>query len=181
MAKAKVRGLEEEINRVFSRYESNLKKAMQEAVDEAEFDIRFEAESCLYQYYENFQPGVGEPNIYERTNTLINAFVPYNNVISEKNSIVASVGMSYDSSKLEGVYYGSEKWSPVDGSWVLANYLAGIHPTTDGEVLPGRAQYIEIYDPVSPDEKMESYLNDYVKTFNNNVLKSFAKKVIKRR
>ncbi len=181
MGKAKVRGLEDEINRVFSRYKSNLKKAMQEAADEAEFDIRFKAESCLYQYYENFQPGVGEPNIYERTNTLINAFVPYNNVVSENNSIVASVGMGYDPSKLEGVYYGSAKWSPVDGSWVLANYLAGIHPTTDGEVIPGAAQYIEIYDLVSPDEKMEAFLNEYVKTFNNNVLKSFANKVIKGR
>ena len=181
MARAKVRGLEEEINRVFSRYESNLKKSMQEAADEAELDIRLEAESCLYRYYENY-----EPNWYHRTEGLINAFVPYSNVTKDKknNTLVATVGMSYDPSRLDGVYNrnSSPQYQPVDSAWVLSNYLAGIHPTTNGYPLyADELEYIEIRDPVSPDDHMDAFLQQYVKTFNNNVLKSFAKKVIKGR
>lgn len=181
MAKAKIRGLEEEINRVFSRYESNLKKSMQEAADEAEFDIRFEAESCLYRYYENY-----EPNWYHRTEGLINAFVPYNSVTKDtkNNTLVAVVGMGYDASRLDGLYSsnGSPQYQPVDSSWVLSNYLSGIHPTTNGYPLYADAlKCIEIRDPVSPDNHMDAFLQQYVKTFNNNVLKSFANKVIKGR
>lgn len=181
MAKAKVRGLEDEINRVFSRYESNLKKSLQEAADEAEWDIGLEAESCLYRYYKNY-----EPNWYDRSEKLINAFVPYNSVIKNErnNTLVATVGISYDASRLDGVYssHGSEKYQPVDSSWVLNNYLAGIHPITNGyPIYSDVLEYIEIHDPVSPDDYMDSFLRQYVKTFNNNVLKSFAKKVIKRR
>lgn len=179
MAKAKVRGLDEAIDEVFKNYEKALTKAMKYAAEKAKDDIEFKAKSCLWEYYENFQPGKGEPNIYERTGQLENAFVPYMNVKSGTNDITASVGMGYDSTKLEGIYYGSQKWRPVEGSWVLENYLAGIHPTTDGSPLPG-AEYIAVYDVVSPDTKMETYLNEYVKTFNNNVLISFAKQVTRR-
>lgn len=179
--KTKVRGLEEEINRVFSRYESNLKKAMQEAAEEAEFDIRFEAESCLYRYYENY-----DTNWYGRTESLIGAFVPYNDIVKDKknNAFVAIVGMSYDPSKLDGLYSSnaSKQYQPVDSSWILSNYLAGIHPTTNGYPLyADTLEYIEVHDSESPDDHMDAFLQQYAKTFNNHVLKSFTKEVIKRR
>ena len=178
--KAKVIGLDEAIDELFKNYEGALITAMKYASEIAQDDIDFKAKSCLYEYYENFQPGKGEPNIYERTGRLENAFVPYMKVGRLKSGRVgAIVGMGYDPSKLDGVYSGSAKWTPVDGWWVLDNYLNGIHPTTDGSFLPG-AEYIPIVDAISPTTKMVKYLEDYTKTFNNNVLVSFAKQLIGR-
>ena len=176
MAKATVRNLDKAIDKLFKDYEIALTKAMRYSSEIAREDINFKAKWCLYEYYENY-----EPSVYERTGRLEDAFVPYMKVGRLKGGagIGAVVGMGYDASKLEGVYSGSQKWTPVDGSWVLENYLQGIHPTTDGSILPG-AEYIPIYDSVSPDTKMEKYLNDYVKTFNENVLVSFAKQLMRR-
>ena len=157
MAKARVRGLDKAIDELFKNYEGALTEAMKYASEKARDDIEFKAKSCLYEYYDNFQPGTGEPNIYERTDSLVNAFIPYMEITRDANNIIASVGMGYHASMLDGVYSGSEKWTPVDGSWVLDNYLKGIHPTTDGSPLVG-APYIEVYDPVSPTQKMEEYL-----------------------
>jgi hypothetical protein len=177
--KAKVRGLDEAINELFKNYEDALIEAMRYASKIAKDDIDFKAKSCLYEYYDNY-----EPTVYDRTDSLINSFVPYMKLerVGKDNVVMgvrASVGMGYDASRLDGVYNGSQKWTPVDGSWVLENYLQGIHPTTDGSFLPG-AEYIPIYDSVSPDTKMEEYLNNYTKTFNNNVLISFAKQLTRR-
>ena len=176
--KAKIRGLDEAIDELFKNYEGALTTAMSYASEIAKDDIEFKAKSCLYEYYENFQPGIGEPNIYNRTGHLEDSFIPYMGVKRVSEGIEASVGMSYHPSALDGVYNGSAKWTPVDGWWVLNNYLMGIHPTTDGSFLPG-AEYIPVYDSVSPDTKMEKYLNDYVKTFNNNVLVSFTKQLMR--
>jgi hypothetical protein len=192
MAKAQIRGLEEELDRVFSRYKSNLKKSMQEAADEAELEIRLEAESCLDRYYDNFQTaenakrGKGRPNWYDRTESLGRAFVPYNNVIEDvkNNATVAIVGMSYDPSKLDGVYSsnGSSQYQPVDGSWVLNNYLAGIHPTTNGYPLyADELEYMEIRDLVSPEDHMNAFLKEYYKTFYENVVINLARRVSRER
>ena len=171
MAKAEVRGLNEAIDEIFKNYEKALTKAMKYAAEIAKDDIEFKAKSCLWEYYDNF-----EPDVYERTGRLENAFIPYMDVKRVGDEIIASAGMGYYSLMLEQIYSGSQKWTPVDGAWVLDNYLKGIHPVTDGSPLPG-AQYFEVYDMVSPTEKMETYLKDYTKTFNNNVLISFAKQV----
>ena len=181
MAKAKVKHLDEAIDRLFKRYESNLRKAMQTASDEAEFDIRLEAESCLARYYDNY-----DPNWYHRTESLIQAFVSYNNINKNKNKLVAKVGMGYDPSRLDGLYYSNAsqkaEFNPVDSSWILSNYLNGIHPRTNGYPLyADELEYIPIQDAVSPNEHMNVFLQEYVKTFDSNVLKSFAKYVITRR
>ena len=179
--RAKVRGINEAIDEVFEDYRGALAKAMKEASKIAKEDIEWKAKSCLYEYYENFQPGIGEPNWYERTGSLENSFIPYMKVAFHKNnpSIITSVGMGYWPFMLDGVYSGSNQWSPVDGEWVLDNYLKGIHPTTDGSSYIG-APYLPVFDSVSPEEKMEKYLQDYVGTFKDNVLLSFVKQITRR-
>lgn len=179
MAKAKVKGLEEAIDSIFKRYNSNLKKAMEHAAKQAEEDINWEAKSCLYQYYENY-----DPNWYERTDSLIQAFVPYNKVTTDKDGVKASVGIVYDPSRLEGVYKSnaSDKpfFNPVDSTWVLQNYLNGIHPRTNGYPLYGdELIYDPIVDLVSPDKRMKDYIENYKDTFDQNVLKWFARRVIR--
>lgn len=177
--RAKVRNLDEAIDELFKNYEGALTESMKYASEIAKDDIDFQAKTCLWEYYESFQPSTGEPNIYNRSGRLEDAFIPYKNVERIGNNIEASVGMGYWAFMLDGAYSGSATWTPVDGDWVLDNYLKGIHPTTDGSTYKG-APYTPVYDPVSPDTKMEKYLNNYTKTFNNNVLISFAKQLMGR-
>lgn len=172
MARKRVRGLNEALDELFADYEKSLTIAMKHAAEIAKEDIDWKARSCLHEYYENY-----DPRKYDRTYHLEDAFIPYMNVKRAGDSVEASVGMGYWPFMLDGVYNdGSNQWRPTDGWWVLDNYLKGIHPTTDGDEHVGAA-YIPIFDSQSPDDKMESYLEKYVDTFNNNVLMSFAKQI----
>ena len=176
---AKTKTLDRAIDKLVKNYGDALTEAMRYASKKAREDIDFKAKSCLYEYYDNFQPGEGVPNIYERTGNLENAFIPYMEITHNTNSnkVKAHVGMGYHSLRLEGIYRGSEKWTPVDGWWVLDNYLKGIHPTTNGFYDPDLVEYIPIYDSVSPEEKMRGYLQDYIDTFDKNVWISFIKQL----
>jgi hypothetical protein len=163
---------------VFKRYEKALTKAMQYAANEAEDDINFKAKSCLYEYYDNY-----DPNWYDRTDSLRRAFVPYKKVGTLKGEVVAGVGVIYDPSMLDGIYNsnGSEQYQPVNGEWVLLNYLNGIHPRTNGyPIWADELIYDPVVDLVSPDTKMKEYIEDYKKTFDKNVLLSFAKQIARR-
>ena len=180
MAKAKVKNLDKAIDSIFKRYNSNLKKAMEDAARQAEDDINFKAMSCLYRYYDNY-----DPNWYNRTDSLIQAFVPINEVAVNKNEIVARVGVIYDPARLEGVYYSeaSDKdfFNPVDSTWVLKNYLAGIHPRTNGyPIYADELVYDPIIDTVTPDATMKEYIQQYKDTFDKNVLLWFARRVTRR-
>jgi hypothetical protein len=179
MAKKKVRGLDEALNELFANYEKSLAEAMVYAAREASREIKLEAESCLEQYYLNYSP-----TQYNRTESLLQSFVPYRKVHRKGQNVIADVGMGYDASRLNGVYNGSIKWSPVDGSWVLQNYLLGIHPATNGGIVAGQVEYFEYWDvdvgDRSPTAKMKEFLEKYRDTFNNNILESFAKQITRR-
>ena len=178
MAKAKVRGLEETIDSIFKRYNSNLKKAMEVAAKQAEEDINWEAKSCLYKYYENY-----DPNWYHRTDSLIRAFVPLNKVGKVGDDIVAWAGVIYDPAKLDGVYNSeaSEKYQPVESEWILRNYLNGIHPRTNGyPIWDDELVYNPQIDNVSPNERMKEYIENYKDTFDKNVLLWFTRHTIRR-
>lgn len=182
MAKAKVKNLDAAIDSLFSRYDSNLRKAMEFAAKKAEEDIMWEAKSCLYRYYENY-----DPSWYDRTDSLIKAFVSVNEVTAKKKEgeVVARVGVMYDPSKLDGVYYseGSNKpeFNPVDATWVLQNYLAGIHPRTNGYPLYGEELiYNPKIDAVTPDDTMKKYIENYKETFSQNVFDWFLNRITRR-
>lgn len=177
MARRKVRGLDEALNELFTNYEASLTEAMNYAAEKAKSDIKLVAESCLEDYYMNYKP-----SSYRRTENLLSAFVPYMNVRRVGKEVVADAGMGYWPVMLEGIYDdGSNQWRPVDGWWVLDNYLMGIHPATDGSGYIG-APYTPHYDGEgqSPNEKMKKYLEEYGKTFNNNLLETFAKQITRR-
>ena len=168
--------LNDAIDELMKNYESALKEAVEYASGKAVTDIYTQSIDCLQDYYDSYQP-----TSYGRTDYLWHAILPYSEPIKQnKDEIISTVGVAYDPSQLDNVYYGSEKYSPADGSWILENYLNGIHPATDGSSVPGEAFYYEIVDPVSPTEKMNDYLNKYAATtFHNNILISFAKQIIR--
>jgi hypothetical protein len=168
------RTINEAINELMQNYESALKEAVEYASSKAVKDIYQESMNCLEAYYDAY-----EPTSYERTDYLWHAILPYAEQIKHtKDGLVSVVGVAYDPSRLDGIYNGSKQYSPVDGAWVLDNYLRGVHPATDGSPIPGAAYYYEISDLVSPTDTMNTYLNKYATTtFQNNILVSFAKQI----
>lgn len=167
------RTLESAIDELMKNYESALKEAVEYASNEAVKDIYKESISCLERYYDSY-----DPTSYERTDSLWRAIVPCLTIQQDKDKITSSVGVEYDAARIDGVYYGSKKYSPADSSWILDNYLRGIHPATDGSSIPGEAFYYENVDTISPTEHMTAYLNNYANTtFHKNIITSFAKQI----
>ena len=168
------RTIDEAIDELMKNYESALKEAVEYASNKAVEDIYKQSMSCLEQYYDSY-----DPTSYERTDTLWHAIVPYLEPIKHtKDGFISSVGVVYDPSRIDGVYFGSKKYSPTDGAWILDNYLCGVHPATDGSSISGEAFYYEIVDSVSPTDSMRTYLDKYAETtFNDNMLISFAKQI----
>lgn len=176
-------------------YKSAMKEAVKFAVQEAEKDLMAKAKSCLEEYYDSY-----DPNRYDRTETLQYAFLPYSNIKYGSDKITGKVGVEYSAEMLEqfmdgpvyrvgndGIprirhqgYYGSSNYQPVDSWWVIDNYLRGIHPITNGGTTTETAVYYEVYDAVSPNQKMETFIKDYEKTFDTNVLLGILGQIAKK-
>jgi hypothetical protein len=105
------------------------------------------------------------------------------NIKSNGTHIISTVGVEYNADMLEAhagaSYNASKKYGRVDASWVIDNYLDGIHPTTDGSSIAGQAVYTAISVGESPTETMDEYLTNYANTFSNNVHSYLAAYVMK--
>lgn len=168
--------LSKAVDDILKDYKSAMKDAVKFAAQQAEKDFMTKAHSCLQEYYDNF-----DPNRYDRTDTLQYAFLPYNDIDYGRDKITGSVGVEYSAEVLEQLmpppeyskkgklihsgYYGSSQYQPVDTWWVIDNYLKGIHPYTDGGI-----NYYEVKDDKSPNEKMDEFIKEYAKTWDQNVL-----------
>lgn len=151
---SKAISIDEAINQIVSNYSANIMGAMEYASDKAVEDIYEYAFNCLDMYYANY-----EPSIYDRTDHLGNAILPYSKPIKHTNNQISRiVGVQYDPTPLEEIYYGSKSRSPVEGMWVLENYLKGVHPATNGGRTPETVVYYEIVDSNSPYILMDKYL-----------------------
>ena len=178
------------IDDVLKDYKGAMRYAVEFAAKIAEKDLMKKAKTCLQEYYDN-----RHPEQYDRTNTLQYAFLPYYKVDYKNDRVTGQVGVEYDPAALEAMmpppiyykgadgeqkikhhgYYGSSKYQPVDASWVLENYLMGIHPTTDIDGV-----YIPIMDEKSPDQKMNEFIASYDKTFDENVLLGLLGQIAKK-
>lgn len=171
--------LDQAIDKLIENYRDALKEAVDYASGKAVEDIYKYSMTCLEEYYDSY-----DPTSYERSDSLWHAILPYLETHETEEELISRVGVQYDSFALESyiagnpAYVGSKKYGQVEAGYVLANYLEGIHPATNGSSFPDQVQYYEIRDPKSPTEKMEDYLRQYVsKTFNKNMMISFAKQI----
>ena len=159
-------------------YKKVLEEAVQYATEEAQKDVHTKALLCLDDYYANY-----DPSSYYRSDSLRHAFLPYMNIQHNNSFIVSTVGIEYNADMLAAYagtsYNASKKYGRVDTSWVIDNYLDGIHPTTDGSSIAGQAVYTAIVDAKSPTEKMDEYLTNYADEFSNNVHSYLAAYVMK--
>lgn len=174
------------VDELLKDYKSAMKEAVKFASKQTGEDLMAKAKTCLEEYYDSYPE-----DRYERTETLQYAFLPYSNIKYGGDKVIGSVGVEYSAEMLEAFapppeysrtgkvkhtgYYGSAKYQPVSFSWVLDNYLEGIHPTTDGDIT-----YMPVYDPVSPNTKMAQYIKDYEKTFDENVLLGLLRQIAKK-
>jgi hypothetical protein len=177
-------------------YRGAMKEAIKFAAKQAEEDLMAKAKTCLQEYYESYDP----TERYDRTKTLQYAFLPYSNIQYKQDSVVGKVGVEYEPLMIEMMmpnpvyytgrdgskkishegYYGSSNYQPVDASWVLDNYLKGIHPVTNGGRTSETAIYYEVYDVKSPNQKMNEFIKSYDKTFDENVLLALLGQIAKK-
>lgn len=155
---------EKKLNDAIDEIVKGYKKAAVVAADKAskktaEF-IYNEALSCLQKYYYSYTDVLHRPKRYERTDQLKNSFVKHSMIKSGNNNIICEIGVIYDHTKLDGLYDRghdegySGNWTPPDSSWIVNNYLDGIHPTTNGATSSDNV----VYTPVkgfNPSNRMD--------------------------
>lgn len=156
------------INDILQELKKDYKKVLLEAVKQATNtaceDIYKFSMSVLDRYYDNYPP-----SIYNRTDNLWKATVPIGEVEDLGDVIAGTFGVEYDPSVLDGVYDGSQKYGHPDGSWVLENYLMGIHPATNGGRTTETTIYMPWQDAISPDSYLKRYLKLRQKKLENDV------------
>lgn len=179
MAKAKIeiKGLDEAIEEVFKDYKKTIKVAAQEATERAKDDLYANSVSCLVQYYNDYSP-----TSYNRTYSLIDSFVPYADPVKETSyGFVCTAGVMFDERRIEGTYYGSDIYSPADGDWIIANFLNGIHPRTDGsqDVGGGNYEYEKYQGSFVPSEEMQKFIDRYYKMFDKNFRRALSTQILR--
>lgn len=171
------RTIDEAIDEIFTDYKKAFKTAAQEATEQAKKDLHTNAVSCLVRYYEDY-----DPTSYNRTYSLMDSFVPYSNPVRENgDALICSAGVEFDPSRIANTYYGSEIYSPTDSEWIIANFLAGIHPRTNGSSIVGGGDYEheKYYGDFVPAEEMQKYIDSYNYTFDRNFKRAVSKQILR--
>lgn len=178
MAK-KIKTLDEAIDDIMKDYKNVVEKAVLDAAQEAKKDIYNYSMSCIEEYYAGYQP-----TWYKRSDSLRYSVLPYRKGYKRNDKIRIRVGVEYNPFALEAytrgnpAYDGSSHYTPVDPWYVINNYLEGIHPKTNGARNEDDVVYWEHKVLPSPTEKMETYLQNYVKTtFNDNIILGIARQM----
>lgn len=176
MAKAKIKGLDKAIEEMYKDYKKAIKDAAKEATEKAKEDLYANALSCLVAYYDDY-----DPTSYSRTYSLIDSFVPYKDITENADEIICVAGVEFDPSKLAGVYHGSKTYRDTDVEWIISNFLAGIHPRTDGNDIPGSGNYeFEKYQGnFIPEKEMQNYIDNYYNIFNRNFKRAISKQILR--
>lgn len=176
---AQNRTLDEAVDILFQDYKKAIKVAAQEATDKAKDDLYINAISCLVQYYDDYTP-----TSYNRTYNLINSFVPYSNPIKEgRDSYICVAGVEFNPDLIDTTYSGSEIYTPTDATWIIDNFLNGIHPRTDGsrEVGGGNYEHEKYQGAFVPAYEMQKYIDRYYDVFDHNLRSALSRQVLKLR
>ncbi len=171
------RTIDEAIDEMFKDYKKAFKVAAEEATEHAKKDLYENSVSCLVRYYEDY-----DPTSYNRTYSLMESFVPYANPVYEQgDTLICSAGVLFDPDRIANTYDGSEIYTPTDGEWIIANFLAGIHPRTDGSTIVGGGNYEDekYYGNFVPAEEMQKFINSYDYTFDRNLRRAVSKQILR--
>lgn len=163
--------IEAALRKAINNYMSLSLDAAKDAAHQIQGAIMKEAYDYLARYYANYSP-----SMYDRQYKLRRSIMPYWKDSSGSNSISITVGVKYSSGALAGAYRSNSRfhqtgdtWRVVEdysdvssdygrpeGSWILNNFLLGIHPPA--------AQ-----DAESTQSLMEDYFNNVIPGMVNDL------------
>ena len=184
-------GLDELIEQIVADAKNIAIKALEEVGKKTQRDIEDYARNYMEEYYGEYRP-----TSYRRTRELINAICPYNKKISGVSGNI-TVGIVYDPYRLS---YGKkryfkdlrddkdpdplpekegkkgEKPQPLE-SWILNNFLEGIHPayTKYSNVIYSGQNQIELMEQAL-DKVAAKAANDLADAFMSGIAKRMIKK-----
>ena len=156
--------LNDAIEEIVKGYKKAAVIAAAKATEKTAEVIYNKALSCLTEYYNSYNP-----TSYDRTHTLQWSFVKDQSISTKGDNIICSMGVTYDPSRLDGFYWKKrgpnyQSYQEPDSTWVIDNYLRGIHPaTSDGRAtMQYGLNYEEkqgMFGEKSPTEKMDAFLD----------------------
>lgn len=178
-----VKNLEQAFNDVINNAVSVSNDVVRNVGQKVQTDMYNKANKTLEEYYADYSP-----KRYKRTYSLKRSIKPYTKTISSGELLELEVGIEYDSRRLDGMYESNsyyhqegEVWytrsestfytrDTANGtprsSWILNNFLQGLHPITDiGQDISedGKSKRTYIYNPyqgsVKPLQLMEEFVN----------------------
>jgi hypothetical protein len=141
--------LNKAIDEIVKNYKNSAKVAAKFAADKVAEEIYQIELSALQQYYRLFEPSsynrLGNPNSPADGGGLVHSFVKFSNVKQSGDTLICQMGVRLDPSKLAGFYDkqrgdGYASYNPPDAGWIIDNYMAGLHPTTDGSTTSKAAK-----------------------------------------
>lgn len=159
--------------------------AVKNASNQVQKDVCEQAEKNLKKYYSSYSP-----SMYQRTNKLRRAILPYYADRSNGQNIRIEVGVQYNSGALVGAYksnswyhqgggewisrdyedfdfYGSGNGIP-EPDWILNNFLEGFHPVTKiTKQYKGEYQYK--YKPVKTESQYKLMKNYFDTVLMNKI------------
>ena len=173
---AQNRTLDEAVEELFKDYKKAIKVAAQEATEKAKNDLHVNAISCLVQYYDDYPP-----TSYNRTYNLMRCFVSLQRITETADGFDCMAGIGYNPARLDNLYSGSQRYDPTDSDWIVENYLAGIHPRTDGSRVPGDGDYEnqKYQGSFVPWNEMQKFIDGYGDRFNKNFRFALSKQIMK--
>lgn len=154
--------------------------AVKNASNQVQKDVCEQAEKNLKKYYSSYSP-----SMYQRTNKLRRAILPYYADRSSAKNIRIEVGVQYNAGALAGAYKSNSWYHQGGGNWVsrnngnfnfnsssngipqpdwiLSNFLEGVHPRTKYigwiDEDSGRERRDYVYDPVETESQYDLMKN----------------------
>lgn len=136
--------LNDAIEEIVNNYKKSAKVAAKFATDKVAEEIYQIELSALQQYYRLFTPNsydrLGNPEQPADGGGLVESFVKFANVKQSGDKLICTMGVRLDPAKLAGFYDkqrgdGYKSYNPPDAGWIIDNYMAGLHPRTNGSPI----------------------------------------------
>lgn len=170
-----VGSIKEALAEVEKAYKSVALSSTQKVTNEVCQDMYKFAVTTIDQYYANY-----EPERYLRDYDLYNTLSPIAEVSDLGNAIQCTVGVSFNGASVDGKP-GSRKYPDgASGTWIVENFLNGIHPTTNGARIPEYVLYIPISDSISANFLLNKYIASRGPKMQTEIQKNIILNIVNR-
>lgn len=170
-----VGSIKEALAEVEKVYKSVAMSSVKKVTDEVCQDMYKFAVSTIDRYYANY-----EPERYLRDYDLYNTLSPIAKVSDSGNAIQCVVGVSFNGGAVDGKTGSSKYPSGASGTWIVENFLNGIHPATNGARVPEYVVYMPITDSMSAGFLLNKYIDSRGPKMQNEIQKNIILNIVSR-